>query len=211
MAPHLTPDELDMITVCTAKGMSAEDICNAISKRRASAKTAAPKVWAIRRAMAGATHKRGSSETRGGKRKLTEVQAGARLFDKRAELMVKTDGARHVPVKEIAARARVPLVHRTTAARYLRKFDVAWRRMCEKTPRTGAHEEDRKEVCRIGRRKPATFWTNHVDLIIDAKKFPHPGSAAAAKHMCQQKVRDAMRTRQEGLSSGFTKPSLTKT
>ena len=26
MAPHLTPDELDMIAVCTAKGMSAEDI-----------------------------------------------------------------------------------------------------------------------------------------------------------------------------------------
>ena len=174
MAPHLTPDELDMITVCTAKGMSAEDICNAISKRRASAKTAAPKVWAIRRAMAGATHKRGEIgdawwETQ------AHRGAGARLFDKRAELVVKADGARHVPVKEIAARARVPLVHRTTAARYLRKFGVVWRRMREKPPRTGAHEEDRKEVCRIWRRKLATFWTNHVDLIIDAKKFPPPG------------------------------------
>ena len=100
--------------------------------------------------------------------------AGARLFDKRAELVVKADGARYVPVKEIAARARVPLVHRTTAARYLRKFGVVWRRMREKPPRTGAHEEDRKEVCRIWRRKPATYWTNHVDHH-RCEEVPPPG------------------------------------
>ena len=209
MPPRLTADELDMITMCAAKKMSAEDIREAISKRRAAQKIAPPKVWAIRRAMAGATHKRGRSETRGGKHKLNEVQA-QRLFDKRAELVIKADGARYVPLKEIAARARVPRVHPTTVARYLRKKGVTWRRMREKPPRTGAHEADRKDVCRIWRRKPATFWTQHVDLIIDAKKFPIPGSAAAAKRMGQQKVRGTMRTRQEGLSPGFTKPSLSK-
>ena len=198
-----------MITVFTARKMGAQDICDALSKRRAAAKVPAPKVWAIRRAMAGATHKRGKVETRGGKLKLTDVQA-QRLFDKRSELVVSADGARYVPVDEIVTRARVPHVHRTTAARYLRSFGVAWRRMREKPPRTGAHEADRKEVCRIWRRKPATFWTDHVDLIIDAKKFPLPGSAAAAKRLRQQMVRGAMRTRQEGLSPGFTRPSLTK-
>ena len=43
MAPHLAPDELDMITVCAAKKMSAQDICEAISKRRAAEKMAHPK------------------------------------------------------------------------------------------------------------------------------------------------------------------------
>ena len=65
MAPRLAPDELDMITVCAAKKMSAQNICEAISKRRAAEKIAPPEVWAIRRAMAGATHKSGRSETRG--------------------------------------------------------------------------------------------------------------------------------------------------
>ena len=127
----------------------------------------------------GATHKRGAVEARGRKHKLTGVQA-QRLFDKRADMVEKAGGARYVPLQEIVTRSRVPRVHRTTAARYLRKFGVVWRRMREKPPRTGAHEEDRKEVCRIWSRKPATFWTEHVDLIIDAKKFPLPGSAAAA-------------------------------
>ena len=136
MAPHLTPDELDMITVFTAKKMGAQDICDALSKRRAAAKVPAPKVWVIHRAMAGATHKRGKVETRGTKLKLTDVQA-QRLFDKRSELVVSADGAWYVPVDEIVTRARAPHVHRATAARYLRSFGVAWRRMREKPPWTG--------------------------------------------------------------------------
>ena len=111
MAPHLTPDELDTITVCSAKQMSALDICAVISKRRASARVAPPKEWAIRRAMAGATHKRGAVEARGAKRKLTEVQA-QRLFDKRADMVKKADGARYVPLQEIVTRSRAPRVHR---------------------------------------------------------------------------------------------------
>ena len=38
MPPRLTADELDMITMCAAKKMSAEDIREAISKRRAPQK-----------------------------------------------------------------------------------------------------------------------------------------------------------------------------
>ena len=38
MAPHLTPDELGMITVCAAKKVSAEDMREAITKRRAPQK-----------------------------------------------------------------------------------------------------------------------------------------------------------------------------
>jgi len=192
-----------------AKKMSAHQIWDALSKSRRRVDVDMPKIWAVRRAMAGVTHKRGRTETRGRKKKLTDVQAN-RLFEKRGQLIRKACGGRYVATQEVVARARVPQVHRTTAGRYLHSFGVVWRRMREKPPRTAAHEQDREEICRVWRQKPTTFWTEKVDLIIDAKKFALPGNTAAAHRLCQQKVRGALRTRQEGLARGFTKPSLSK-
>ena len=198
-----------MVTALVAKQKDAHEILAAIAKRRRRSKLAEPKVWAIRRAMAGATHRRGKVETRGRKQKLSAVQA-KRLMAKRKQLVKKANGERYISVDEMTRSARIPKVHSTTAGRYLKKLGVSWRRMREKPPRTEAHEEDRKTVCQAWRSKPATFWTEHVDLIIDAKKFGLPGSAKAAARLRQQKVRGVMRTRQEGLDKGFTRPSLTK-
>ena len=206
MAPHLVPAELDLITVLVAKKHSASEILGKIKKQRQCEKLAPPKIWAIRRAMAGATHLRGRPENRGRPRKLSPAQT-QRMFKKRAELIVKADGERYVTVEEAVRRAHIPNVHVSTAAHYLAELGVKWRRMREKPPRTGAHEEDRKEVCRRWRRRPSTFWTDDVDLIIDAKKFSVPGNAAAAKRLRQQKVRGVLRTRSEGLHKGFTRPN----
>ena len=207
MAPHLSASELDVVTSGVAKKKSAAEILKIIIKGRK--KVDAPKVWAIRRAMAGVTHKRGKVETRGRPRKMTDAQA-TRLFHTRGDLLAKAKGERYVAFKEIARKARVPAVHATTVARYLRPFGVAWRRMREKPPRSTVHEEDRKTVCCAWRKKPATFWTDQVDLIIDAKKFALPGNDAVARRLRQQRVCGALRTRQEGLNSGLTKPSMTK-
>ena len=209
MAPHLSPGELDLITTLVAKKYSAADILTKIKKLRQREKVEPPKIWAVRRAMAGVTHRRGRPEKRGRRRKLSPAQSD-RMFKKRSELIAQADGERYVTVEEITRRARVPSVHVSTAGRYLAQHDVKWRRMREKPPRTEAHEECRKEVCRKWRQKPSTFWTEVVDLIIDAKKFSVPGSVAAAKRVRQQKVRGAMRTRQEGLLKGFTKPNIVK-
>ena len=65
MAPHLTPAELDMITALSAKKQSASEILEKIEKQRRREKLGPPKIWAVRRAMAGATHLRGRSESRG--------------------------------------------------------------------------------------------------------------------------------------------------
>ena len=194
---------------CLGNKMEAQAICDIIAEGRARAGIAAPKIWAVRRAMAGATHRRSKPEARGRKRKLSEAQS-KRLFEKRRELITKKGGKQYVRLDDMVACARVPKVHRTTAARYLRKGGAIWRRLREKPPRTAVHEQDRKKVCRIWRRKPASFWNEQVDLIIDAKKYQLPGSAAAAKRLSQQKVRGAIRTRGEGLKPGFTKPSLSK-
>ena len=209
MAPHLSPEELDLVAGYVAKRLTAKEIWTQLKLHRDSASIDMPKIWAVRRAMAGVTHKRGRSETRGRKKKLTEAQV-TRLVDKRRQLVQKVKGGRYVSTTEVVMKSRVPAVHRTTALRYLRERGIAWRRMREKPPRTIAHEEDRKEVCRIWRKRPATFWTEHVDLIIDAKKFPVPGSAAAAHRLRQQKVRGVLRTRKEGVEKGFTRPSITK-
>ena len=209
MAPHLSPVELDEITVSVANGKTAQAILSAIAKRRARAKIDAPKIWAVRRAMAGATHKRGVPESRGRKKKLTTVQA-SRMFKKRDQLIVKAGGEQYVSYDAVVASSRVPKIHRTTVSRYLGESGVKWRRMREKPPRTECHEEDRMEVCRIWRNKPATFWTDSVDLIIDAKKYATPGNAAAARRLRQQRVRGVLRTRQEGLRHGYTRPNIKK-
>ena len=147
MAPHLSPGELDLITTLVAKKYSPADILTKIKKLRQREKVEPPKIWAVRRAMAGVTHRRGRPEKRGRQRKLSPAQSD-RMFKKRAELIAQADGERYVTVEEITRRACAPSVHVSTAARYLAQHDVKWRRMREKPPRTEAHEECRKEVCR---------------------------------------------------------------
>ena len=205
MAPHLSGAELDMVRQRVAQHMCASDILAAIAATRKKDRVAAPKIWAVRRAMAGATHLHGQAETRGRRKKLTSTQA-QRLFDKRRALVARARGERYVPLQEVRRAARVPAIDDTTAARYLRAYGVVWRRMREKPPRTEAHEESRKAVCNTWRKRPASFWTDSVDLIIDAKKYALPGNDAAARRLRQQRVQATLRTRGEGLDPGHTRP-----
>lgn len=207
MAPHLSGAELDLVTEAVAKGKSSESILADIASGRKKRGVDAPQIWAIRRAMSGATHKRGRLETRGRRQKLSAAQV-KRLVQKRAELVKRK--ARYVPVAEVVRSARVPAVSDTTALRYLREHGVVWRRLREKPLRTEANAEARKDICDLWRKKRATFWTESVDLIIDAKKYPLPGNDAAAQRLQQQRRRGALRTRAEGLQPGFTRPGSEK-
>ena len=195
MAPHLTPAELDFV-VKSARTKSSSEILAGISAARRKRKVEVPKVWAIRRALAGATHKRGVEETRGRNKKLNKVQA-SRLFDKRRSTIDKAKGEHYVSYDMIVKAARAPKVHRTTAAAYLGEMGVQWRRLREKPVRDEAHEEHRKEVCSIWRKRRSTFWTNEVDLIIDCKKYKVPSNAAAARRLKKQTVRGALRARSD--------------
>ena len=198
-----------MVRQCVAQRMGAKDILAAIAKERRKQRVPVPKIWAIRRAMAGVTHLQGKPETRGRAKRLTPAQA-QRLFDKRGELVRRAQGERYVPYREVRRSARVPEVHDTTTARYLKSFGVVWRRMREKPARTEAHEESRKDVCNLWRKRPASFWTETVDPIIDAKKYALPGNDAAARRLRQQRVSGTLRTRGEGLDAGHTRPNAKK-
>ena len=128
MAPHLSGQELDIVTRAVARKKSSSAILALITKQRRKAKQEPPKIWAIRRAMAGGTHKRGRPGTRGRKKKLTTVQA-QRLFRKRAALLKKAKTEHYVSYGMVSRAARIPAVHETTVGRYLRPFDVMWRRL----------------------------------------------------------------------------------
>ena len=206
MAPHLTNQELDYVAQQVGMHKPISDIHQVLSKQRSRAGIDAPKIWAVRRAARGRTHRRGPAETRGRKRKLSSADV-RRLNKVRQELQKKVKADYEVTYASMIKKAKLS-VDRRTAARALKPLGVAWRRLREKPPRTAAHENARVDVCRMWARRPDSFWRDRVDMIIDCKKFPIPTSRAAVARLRQQQVRFAARTRQEGLKEGLTKPNV---
>ena len=153
MAPHLSPVELNLIMECLGRRQSLKDIHEVIKLEREAGGIEPPKIWAIRRACRGATHRRGRAETRGGKYRLNEAQV-RRLNNTRIRLPKKAKVQYEVPYHKLLKSARLK-VHRTTAARHLKKqYGVKWRRLREKPPRSKHHVDERKEVCRLWKKKP---------------------------------------------------------
>ena len=78
--------------------------------------------------MKGKTFKRGRVETRGRKKTLS-VRNLAALNTARKSLIKKSGGKDEVHWEDIQKKARVPHVHRTTAARSMHAggYDVRWR------------------------------------------------------------------------------------
>ena len=58
--------------------------------------------------------------------------------------------------------------------------------------------------------RPASFFTKDLDLIMDNENWEIPRSAGAKRCSKMRRVRFHLRTRSEGISKGFTKPSLKK-
>ena len=208
MAPHLSPEELDVVADMISRQAEATTVHAALCKTRKRRGVAPPKIWAVRRAMRGRTHKRSRVETRGRKAALTPAQA-RRLDASRRKLITNADAEYEVTYAMITKHARLS-ASRFAAARALRPLGVRWRSLRQKPPRTSEHEAQRVDVCKRWKRRPSTFWSDDVDLIIDNKKFAIPTTAAARKRLRQTKVRAVHRTAEEGLQPGFTKPNARK-
>ena len=203
-----SPSEMDFIVRSVASQHNTNQILKALNKKRRAARIEAVKIWAVRRAVKGDTHKRGAEETRGRKRKLDEA-AMVRVLPSRKRLVVKANGCEEVTHNRIKKSARVK-VDKSTLGKHLRARGINWRRLREKPPRTAAHDAVRKETCRTWKSKPSKYWLDTVDLIIDCKKFPIPTSESAARRLQSHAVRGVPRTRGEGLAKGMTKASLRK-
>ena len=209
MAPHLTPAELDKVQQWSH--LTDDEVLVRITKARERGGVEPPGLRAVQRARAGRTFRRGRKETRGRKKKLTPKHV-RKLNAVRKDLIKQAKGLREVHWDDVIKKSRVPKVDPTTAARALQAagIDVAARRPREKPMRKPEHEQLRTEICSKWARRPATYFTKSIDLIMDNKKWDIPTSAVGKRFDKMRKVRFHLRTRSEGVQPGFTKPSTKK-
>ena len=211
MAPHMTDRELDQVTQWASQGLGTADILDRLTTARKRRKEHPPTAKTVRRAMTGVTFRRGKKETRGRKKKLSPKNL-RQLNSKRKELIRKAKGEREVHWDEIIAKARVPKVDATTAVRSLRGVgvDVAARKPREKPMRKPEHEASREQICTKWARRPASYFTDAIDLIIDNTQWDVPLTIMGKRYNKMRKVRFHNRTRSEGVQPGYTKPSVKK-
>ena len=211
MAPHLTGQELDFIHSRSALGKTPTEVHGLLAKQRARKGLATPDLTNLRKVIKGKTYKRGHTETRGRKLKLTKKWVDT-LNAARKRLIKKTNNHREVRWQDVVKKARAPKAHRTTVKRAFTRYGikVAARRPREKPQRTSEHMQERVEHCREWGCKPASYFTNKVDLIIDNKVFDLPTSERARQYLAHQRVRFHLRTPAEGLNKEFTKPGRKK-
>jgi len=208
MAPHLSPAELDLIAMAVGEQKAPKEIHALISAKRRARKVDPPKIWAVRRAVKGTTHLRDRAETRGRKPKKTP-EVVRRCIRVRKQLVQRAKAEYEVTREMLCKKARVK-VHPCTCSRHMNACGIVWRRLREKPPLQTKHEEARLDVCRKWKQKPAEYWCENVDLIIDAKKFPIPTNAHAMKRLRSLRVRGVFRAKHEGFDRGMTKPSARK-
>ena len=106
MAPHLSPEEQDLLFASAASGKSAVEIWNVLAKKRRARGVDMMNVTAIRRFLRGKTHRRGMVETRGRKPIFTRKNVLA-MDATRKKFIKKTRGAFRATWKGIRARARM--------------------------------------------------------------------------------------------------------
>ena len=211
MAPHLTGQELDFVHSQSQLGKTPTAIHGLLAVQRARKGMATPDLTNVRKVIKGKTYKRGRTETRGRKLKFTKKWVDT-LNTTRKRLIKKTNNNREVRWQDVMKKARAPKAHRTTVKRAFMRYGVkvAARRPREKPQRTSEHMQERVEHCREWGCKPASYFADKVDLIIDNKVFDLPTSERARQYLAQQRVRFHLRTPAEGLKAECTKPNRKK-
>ena len=211
MAPQFTPAEVEYMQQQAAAGHKPPDVLRRMAQRRARRGLAPPDATSVRRVLKGKTHARAKTETRGRKPSLSPavVQKMNRV---RKGLVKKANNQREVRWCDVIRSSRAPKVHRGTALRSFHRegLDVQRRRPREKPDRTKAHAAERVEMCQALKHKPATYFTNCVDMIIDNKKFDVPTTERARAYMNKTRVRGHLRTPGEGTLPEFTRPGRKK-
>lgn len=212
MAPHLTDSELDWAFAEQRKFKTIPQIHEALSQRRAKKDIATPDITTVRRALRGATHRRGRKETRGRKKVLSSAMV--RKMNTARKTLSKKAAGKGAPVRwaDIIKTARVPTVSRTTALKSFRSkgIKIALRNAREKPQRSTEHEQERVRICETIKRHSQSFWLNSVDLFMENKRFDIPTSRKSREHVLKQRVPAHLRTPGEGLQPEFTKPALKK-
>ena len=211
MGRHMGAKDLDTIFQWKAEGSNATQVYARLCAQRRRQHRAEPGLSAVRRALKGKTFKRSKAETRGRKKKLSAANL-KKLEKARLELIKKADSEYEVIWDDVVKKARVPPVHRTTAANNMAAagYDVKWRAPRLKPLRGEIDEEERKSKCDKLRRLPDSHWQHKVDCYMDNKKWKVPLSKKGKRFIRMLQVRGHLRKPSEGLKKGFTKPNIKK-
>ena len=176
MAPHLQPNEIDLVLKLSAQAKSTSEIHDRIAKQRQRRNIPEPSFGAIRRAVKGRTFRRGAQETRGRKREWSTANINTANAT-RKNLIAKAGGEEEVTWSQVIAKARVPYVDPTTAARSFQRagIPVAARPPRQKPMRTQDHKDARVKVGKDWKKKPGSYFRK-LDLIMDNKHWKIPRS-----------------------------------
>ena len=158
MGRHLTDSELDQLAEWQAAGVTTSAMHDRLAKQRRRTRQEVRDITTVRRALKGTTHKRGRSETRGRKRKLSATTL-KKIDVTRDKEYEKVGGEGEIPLDTIRERARAPEIHRTNVARSLERagLGVKFRSPWQKPMRAAADEADRKRKCNKYRELPSSF------------------------------------------------------
>ena len=114
-APHLTLAEQDTLMEWRQK-VTQIQIHYKLQRLRARRNIAYPDLTAVRKFLKGKTHRRGAIETRGAKSKWTRAHVLAANRERRKRINA-CKGTKFIKWGKITKGARLPKVHRTTAAK----------------------------------------------------------------------------------------------
>jgi hypothetical protein len=209
MAPHLSEKELDDIQKW--KDLPTSDIMERLGRARGRRGVEVPGLRVVQRALKGDTFRRGVVEKRGRKKKLSTKNV-KKMNTVRKTLIKEAKGEREVHWGDILKKARVPKAHRTTVSRAFQRagIPVAARKPREKPMRKPEHNHSRVAICSKWARRPAVYFSDSIDLIMDNKQWEIPTTATGKRYQNMKRVRFHLRTKSEGLAAGFTKPSVKK-
>ena len=149
MAPHLSPDELDLIHRWQNRGKTPAVTHDLLTQRRARRNVAAPRLSRLRQALRGLTYKRSRKETRG-RKKTYNKRWVLKMNAKRKSLIKKAHGQREVRWEDVRKGARAPKGHRSTLVRSFRREGI----LVEAPPprlkpsRTAQQAKQRVEYCK---------------------------------------------------------------
>ena len=207
MAPHLTSKELESLRKWMGKGLTPLEIHKRFCAARLRRGLGGPTIQNLRKTLKGATYKMHGKETRGRKQSISPAMV-KRLNVKRRTLIKQRDGAGEVTWKEIVNATPGCNSHRTTASRAFQTegIDVRFRMPRKAMPLQRPIEQERFKICRRWQYLPMNYFVDTIDLIIDNKRWDIPTTDGARAHLQKHRLRGHMRTRQEGVESGFTKP-----
>ena len=127
MPRHLSASDLGRMATWAGQGRTPIQIHAILSRSRVRRGLVPPNLTTIRRALRGATHKRGIRETRGRKSKLTPEQL-RRLNLARKRLIREAEGEAEVHIGHVMKKAHISHVAPSTVSKHFNScMGIRWR------------------------------------------------------------------------------------